>query len=81
MKKPRLSPGLLVALVFAGGMAIVLSIVFLFGDGATPEEVCKKQCSAEIHFGRMVPEFPPEQTAGMRGGGTKRCECYGTLPN
>lgn len=59
---------------------MVLSIAFLFGNGETPEEACKKQCSVTNHFGRMVPEFPPEQTAGMRGGGTNRCECFGNLP-
>lgn len=76
MKIPRLPPGLVVALAFAAVIAGVIALRFLVGDTPTPREVCEQKCSAIGRFSRMVPVYPPAQTAGMRGQGPMQCDCY-----
>lgn len=80
MKLPRLSPGWIVTLGFGCLFAIAFGVIYLIPHFIkhfdTYEEACYKKCSALGRFSRMVPEFPPEQTAGMRAKGPTRCECY-----
>jgi len=76
MKLPRLSPGTLVAAVFIGTALIALGVTYLFRDVPSQEESCIKQCTTANRSWRMVNVYPKEQTAGMRGKGPMRCECY-----
>jgi hypothetical protein len=72
----NLSPGLIVALVFAGAMVVALGVAYLLKDVPTPEEACERKCQSLNRSSRLVLEYPPAQTAGMRGRGPMRCECY-----
>jgi hypothetical protein len=67
---------LIVALGFAVPMLLVLALVFLFGNGTTPEEACRKECAAKNRFSRLTYKYPPEMTAGTRRSPPTQCECY-----
>jgi hypothetical protein len=72
----RLSPGLIVLLAFSGAMLFALAVTYSLKSVPTPVEACEKKCLGINRSGRLVPEYPPAQTAGMRGRGPMRCECY-----
>ncbi len=76
MKLPRLPVGAIVALSFGGVVALGLLVAYLLRDVPTPAENCGRQCSSINRSARMVPIYPPAQTAGTRGPGPMRCECY-----
>jgi len=76
MKLPRLPVPVIVASGFVGAVAIGLLAVYLLRDVPTEQESCNRQCATANRTGRLVPIYPPAQTAGMRGPGPMRCECF-----
>ena len=76
MKIPELPCGQLVASAFVAAIGVVVLMASLLSDLPTIEEQCGERCAELNRRGRVVPTFPPEQSAAMRGKGPKRCECY-----
>jgi hypothetical protein len=72
----RLPPGVLVTLVFGGVILLGLLLAYATKDVPTEKEACEKKCAATHRFSRLVPVYPPAQTAGMRSPGPMQCECY-----
>ncbi len=75
MKLPRMPIPLIVASGFLGVAALLLLIAYLLSGVPSEEQACQRQCASTKQAGQLVPIFPPEQTAGMRGKGPVRCEC------
>jgi hypothetical protein len=72
----RLPPGVLVTLVFGGVILLGLLLAYATKDVPTEKEACEKKCAATHRFSRLVPVYPPAQTAGMRSPEPMQCECY-----
>jgi hypothetical protein len=68
MRMPRLTPGAIVALGFSTAIALLGLVVMLLREVPTPRERCIRDCAERNLAARMVPIYPPAQTAGMRGG-------------
>ena len=75
MALPQLTLNHKVALTFVGVVVIGILVVLVLRQFPTPEENCTKQCATAGKSGRLVTDFPPSQTAGMRSQGPKHCEC------
>lgn len=71
-----ISTPIVVAIGFAVFIAAGLFIGYLLSQAPSPEEACRTRCAEIKRSGRLVYEYPPEQTAGMRGKGPTNCECY-----
>ena len=76
MRFTRLPTSAIAAIGFVGFLGAAFLVVYLMRQVPSPEESCTRQCSESKRSGRMVPVYPPAQTAGMRGPGPMRCECY-----
>lgn len=75
-KRFRLSVPVLVLLGFVVPMLLVLLVAYLLRNAPSPEDACRKECSAVNRAGRLVYVYPSEMTAGMRSRGPTKCECY-----
>jgi hypothetical protein len=73
--KQRLTPGLVVFLVFASCISIAFFVVFLLQDKPTAQDSCTSYCLSKDKRGVLVNQIPPERTVGMRGRGPQVCEC------
>jgi hypothetical protein len=76
MKKSSISTNLIVTFGFSCAIGVGLLLLALRNSGPSPEESCKKYCTARDKIGQLVYQHPVEQTAGMRGRGPKHCECF-----
>jgi hypothetical protein len=72
----KITPAMLVAIVFASCIALAAIAVYLLRGGPSELESCVKRFAAGGQSGRLVHVIPPSRTQGMRGEGPKKCECY-----
>lgn len=71
----RVPPGVGALLGFIVFVCLALLAGYLVNLFPSAEDECRKQCAAKGQVGRMVPQLPPERTAGMRGQGAVICRC------
>jgi hypothetical protein len=76
MRFPKLPIGIIVIFGFASALLFAYLSVLLVSTLPSLEESCKKKCSLNHRIGKLVYDYSPQQTAGMRGKGPMHCECF-----
>jgi hypothetical protein len=64
--------------VLAAAFTLCLTVVLFYAQYTSPsaEKQCVKKCAEAQRHGRLIPQYRPEVTAGMRSRGPMICECY-----
>ena len=65
-------------LVFSGFVVVIglgLLLGYLRAQYPSPKEQCEERCRAANKYGVLEALHPPEQMAGMRDNGLRKCVC------